>query len=70
MCAATKMTFLYFAALLTFGLLFHLVQKAAKHYGWWEFVEAPPKKKRSSTLNGSSTPTGISPVPNDTKEFR
>lgn len=51
--SASKTTYIYFLVLLSFGICFHFIQKMAKHYHWWEYVEAPPKKK-----NKSSTPTG------------
>jgi hypothetical protein len=46
MILASKMTLIYFSFLTRFGGVFHFVQKLAKHYDWWDYVEAPPKKKR------------------------
>lgn len=43
MATASKVTFLYVAVLVVFGMGFHIVQKAAKHYSWWEYMEAPIK---------------------------
>lgn len=44
---ASKMTFIYVAFLIVFGLCFHMLQKAAKHYSWWAYCEAPKPKKGS-----------------------
>lgn len=53
--AATKVTYIYFLALASFGLIFHMIQKSAKHYHWWQYVEAPPKKRRATpTCNNAN----------------
>jgi L-asparagine transporter-like permease len=57
MVSASKVTYIYFVILVTFGLVFHFIQKMAKHYNLWEYAEAPPKKTRRSGLTPSSTPT-------------
>jgi amino acid transporter len=44
MVTASKMTYLYIFFLVIFGACFHLVQKAAHHYKWWEYVQAAQKK--------------------------
>ena len=45
MATASKVTYIYVAALVTFGMGFHVTQKAAKHYSWWAYAEAPKSKK-------------------------
>jgi hypothetical protein len=42
---ASKLTFIYLLALLIIGSIFHLMQKLAHHYHWWEYVEAPKRKR-------------------------
>ena len=42
---ASKVTFIYVTALVVFGMGFHILQKAAKHYSWWAYAEAPKPKK-------------------------
>jgi amino acid transporter len=47
MMLASKMTYVYVLAMVLCGIIFHFVQKAAKHYGWWEYATA----KRMTTGN-------------------
>lgn len=47
MATASKVTYIYVAALVVFGFGFHWIQKAAYHYSWWEYVEAPVSKRAS-----------------------
>lgn len=48
MFIASRMTYIYFAVLTAFGVLFYIGAKAAKHHHWCEFSEPPKKKKRGS----------------------
>jgi amino acid transporter len=50
---ASKRTYIYVAILVLFGICFHFLQKAGKHYHWWTYVEAP-KKKRKGSMNGAT----------------
>jgi hypothetical protein len=50
MMVASKMTYLYVVILILFGVFFHFLQKVAKHYDWWEYVEA--KSMSSNSLTG------------------
>jgi amino acid transporter len=59
MASATKTTYIYFVALLSFGVVFHFLQKMAKHYHWWEYAVAPPKKSSA----GKRTPVGSNNSP-------
>lgn len=59
MASATKTTFVYFVVLLSFGISFHFLQKLGKHYNWFEYAVAPPKKASS----GKRTPTATSSTP-------
>uniref|UniRef100_A0A6S8J0A1 Cationic amino acid transporter C-terminal domain-containing protein n=1 Tax=Amphora coffeiformis TaxID=265554 RepID=A0A6S8J0A1_9STRA len=45
MATASKVTYVYVAALVIFGAGFHWAQKAAKHYNWWEYAQAPISKR-------------------------
>lgn len=47
MVTASKMTYLYIFFLVVFGAVFQLVQKAAHHHNWWEYVKAAPKNKKN-----------------------
>jgi len=49
MTVGSKLTYVYFLGLCGFGVLFHILQKTAKHYGWWAYVEAVKKKKTSNS---------------------
>lgn len=49
MAIGSKLTYIYFCFLCVFGMFFHILQKTAKHYKWWEYVEAPPKKRKVSS---------------------
>jgi amino acid transporter len=49
---ASKRTYIYVGILVLFGIFFHFLQKAGKHYHWWTYVEAP-KKKRKGSINGA-----------------
>ena len=40
------MTYIYFASLLAFGIVFQFFQKAAKHYNWIQYAEAPKRIKK------------------------
>ena len=55
MMMATKMTFLYVLVMVVFGAFFHLLQKTAKHFDWWEYAEA--KRSQSYTLLSTLTTT-------------
>jgi len=50
MSVASKMTYVYFAALSVLGVAFHAMQKVMKHYHLVDYVEAPkrPKRKKNS----------------------
>ena len=54
MMMATKMTYLYVLVMVLFGAFFHFIQKAAKHYDWWQYEVA--KRSMSST---SLTANGV-----------
>ena len=43
---ASRMTYIYFASLLAFGIVFQFFQKAAKHYNWIQYAEAPKRIKK------------------------
>jgi amino acid transporter len=45
---ASKRTYIYVTILALFGICFHFLQKAGKHYHWWTYVEAPKYKKKGS----------------------
>ena len=45
---ASKMTYVYFSILSICGVLFVWLQKFAKHYGWVEYAQPPPKRRKSS----------------------
>jgi len=45
---ASKATYIYFMLLCGVGVIFHGLQKAAKHYNWWEYAEPLQKKRRRS----------------------
>ena len=47
---ASKMTYVYVAALIVFGAGFHWMQKVAKHYNWWEYAQASVSKRASKYL--------------------
>jgi hypothetical protein len=60
LAVGSKLTYLYFLSLCVFGIFFHILQKTAIHYGWWEYVEAPKKRHPGSSTNKTTTTT--SPV--------
>jgi amino acid transporter len=45
---ASKRTYVYVVILVLFGICFHFLQKAGKHYHWWAYAEAPKKKRKAS----------------------
>lgn len=53
MIFASKVTYVYFTVLVSFGAIAHLLQKVGKHRSWWEYVEAPPKKTGKKRANAS-----------------
>ena len=47
MATASKVTYVYVAGLIVFGMGFHMLQKTGKHYNWWEYATAPISKRAS-----------------------
>lgn len=55
MFIASRITYLYFAMLVTAGMLFHIVQKVAKHHHWWDYAQPPIKKKKQQQQPASTS---------------
>jgi hypothetical protein len=51
LAVGSKLTYVYFLGLCVFGAFFHILQKTAIHYGWWEYVEAPKKRNPTTGMN-------------------
>lgn len=54
MLIASRITYLYCAAMFILGVSFHSFQKVAKHYHLVEYVQEPPRRNKKK----AGAPTG------------